>query len=58
MTATEKRRTYIHDVALRDGLQIEPNFVAMEEKVKLINRLSQTGLAKTEATSFTGNIPN
>jgi hydroxymethylglutaryl-CoA lyase len=60
MTATEKRRTYIHDVALRDGFQIEPNFIATEEKVKLINRLSQTGLAKIEATSFTSPkaIPN
>jgi hypothetical protein len=60
MTAMEKRRTYIHDVALRDGFQIEPNFIATEEKVKLINRLSQTGLAKIEATSFTSPkaIPN
>jgi len=60
MTAMEKKRVYIHDVALRDGFQIEPNFVATEEKVKLINRLSQTGLAKIEATSFVSPkaIPN
>jgi hydroxymethylglutaryl-CoA lyase len=60
MTATAKNRLYINDVALRDGFQIEPNFVETEEKVKLINRLSQTGLAKIEATSFTSPkaIPN
>ncbi len=60
MTAMGKKRTYINDVALRDGFQIEPNFIATEEKVKLINRLSRTGLAKIEATSFTSPkaIPN
>jgi hydroxymethylglutaryl-CoA lyase len=53
MTTAGKNRLYINDVALRDGFQIEPNFVATEEKVKLINRLGKTGLARIEATSFT-----
>jgi len=59
MTA-ENKRIYIHDVTLRDGFQIEPNFIATEEKVSLINRLSRTGLAKIETTSFTSPqaIPN
>jgi hydroxymethylglutaryl-CoA lyase len=54
------RRVYIQEVAPRDGLQIEPNFVPTEEKIKLINRLGRTGLAKIEATSFTSPkaIPN
>ena len=55
-----KQRLYINEVATRDGFQIEPNFVPTEDKVKLINRLSRTGLAMIEATSFTSPkaIPN
>lgn len=54
------KRLYIQDVATRDGFQIEPNFVATEDKTALINRLSRTGLAKVEVTSFTSPkaIPN
>ncbi len=46
-------RLYIHDVAARDGFQMEPIFIPTEEKVALINALSRTGLAKIEVTSFT-----
>ncbi len=44
----------------RDGFQIEANFVPTEAKIALIDRLSQTGLAKIEVTSFTSPkaIPN
>ncbi|ARU88568.1 hydroxymethylglutaryl-CoA lyase [Pseudomonas sp. M30-35] len=54
------KRLYIQEVATRDGFQIEPNFVATEDKIVLINRLSHSGLAKIEATSFTSPkaIPN
>ncbi|WP_339490801.1 hydroxymethylglutaryl-CoA lyase [Pseudomonas sp. EL_65y_Pfl2_R95] len=54
------KRLYIQEVATRDGFQIEPNFVATQDKIALINRLSHTGLAKIEATSFTSPkaIPN
>lgn len=54
------KRLYIQEVATRDGFQIEPNFVATEDKIALINQLSHTGLAKIEATSFTSPkaIPN
>lgn len=50
----------INDVAPRDGLQIESRFVPTEEKIRLIDALSRTGLAKIEATSFTSPraIPN
>jgi len=60
MTPAGKKRIYINDVALRDGFQIEPNFIATYEKVGLINRLGETGVAKIEATSFTSPkaIPN
>jgi hydroxymethylglutaryl-CoA lyase len=46
-------RLYINEVATRDGFQIEPNFIATDEKVALINQLSRCGFAKIEATSFT-----
>ncbi|WP_010489939.1 hydroxymethylglutaryl-CoA lyase [Pseudomonas sp. S9] len=54
------KRLYIQEVATRDGFQIEPNFVATEDKIALVNRLSHTGLAKIEVTSFTSPkaIPN
>lgn len=54
------KRLYIQDVATRDGFQIEANFIPTEDKIALIDRLSQTGLAKIEVTSFTSPkaIPN
>ncbi|MGE4370310.1 MAG: hydroxymethylglutaryl-CoA lyase [Burkholderiaceae bacterium] len=47
------RRIHVHDVAMRDGLQIEPIFVPTDEKIALINALSRTGVSKIEASSFT-----
>jgi hydroxymethylglutaryl-CoA lyase len=60
MQPGNKRRVYISEVVARDGFQIEPNFIPTEAKVKLINLLSRTGLAKIEVTSFTSPkaIPN
>ncbi|WP_120993298.1 hydroxymethylglutaryl-CoA lyase [Stutzerimonas urumqiensis] len=54
------KRLYIQDVATRDGFQIEPAFVPTEDKIALIDRLAETGLAKIEVTSFTSPkaIPN
>lgn len=50
----------INEVAPRDGLQIEARFVPTEAKIRLIDALSATGLARIEATSFTSPkaIPN
>jgi hydroxymethylglutaryl-CoA lyase len=42
----------IVEVGPRDGLQNEPNFVPTEQKVELIDRLSETGLKRIEITSF------
>ncbi len=42
----------INDVGVRDGFQIEKNFIPTETKIALIDQLSATGLAKIEATSF------
>ena len=47
-----KQRVFIHDVVARDGFQIEPNWIPTERKIEIIDRLSQTGVAKIEATSF------
>jgi hydroxymethylglutaryl-CoA lyase len=46
-------RINFNDVVTRDGFQIEPNFIPTEDKVRLINELSECGFAKIEATSFT-----
>ncbi len=55
-----KQRIFIHDVAVRDGFQIEREFVPTETKVSLIDELSETGVAKIEVTSFVSPkaIPN
>ncbi len=53
-------RIFINDVAVRDGFQSEPDFIATDDKIRLIDRLSCTGLAKIEVTSFVSPkaIPN
>lgn len=50
----------INEVSPRDGFQIEANFVDTEAKIKLIDALSATGLARIEATAFVSPkaIPN
>jgi hydroxymethylglutaryl-CoA lyase len=45
-------RIYVNDVAVRDGFQIEKQFVPTATKIELINQLSRTGLHKIEVTSF------
>ena len=54
------QRVFIHEVAPRDGLQIEACFVPTARKIALIDELSRTGLAKIEATSFSSpkSIPS
>jgi hydroxymethylglutaryl-CoA lyase len=52
MRKPEGKRLYIQEVAPRDGFQIEPTFIPTEQKIALVNRLSRTGLAKIEVTSF------
>ncbi|HVN36343.1 MAG TPA: hydroxymethylglutaryl-CoA lyase [Casimicrobiaceae bacterium] len=52
MRKPEGTRLYIQEVSVRDGFQIEPKFIPTEQKIDLVNRLSRTGLAKIEVTSF------
>lgn len=46
------RRIFMQEVGTRDGLQMESVFVPTEDKIALVNALSETGLAKIEVTSF------
>lgn len=46
------RTIEISEVGMRDGLQIERNFVPTEKKIALIDALSETGLTKIEITGF------
>ena len=47
------RRIHMQEVGTRDGLQMEQAFVPTEEKIALVNALSNAGLSKIEVTSFT-----
>jgi hydroxymethylglutaryl-CoA lyase len=59
-TTRMSQRVFIHDVVARDGFQIEPAWIPTERKIEIIDLLSQTGVAKIEATSFVSPkaVPN
>ena len=42
----------IVEVSPRDGLQMLPNFVPTEDKIKLINLIKDAGFKRIEAVSF------
>ena len=46
------QRIHMQEVGTRDGLQVEAAFVPTEDKVALVNALSQAGMAKIEVTAF------
>ena len=46
------RRIYMQEVGTRDGLQAEAAFVPTEDKIALVDALSQAGMAKIEVTAF------
>lgn len=46
-------RLAINEVAMRDGLQMEQEFVATDDKVALVDRLGRLGYRRIEVTSFT-----
>ena len=50
---TARKRIYFNEVATRDGFQNEPRFVPTDDKVALVDALSDCGYAKIEVTSFT-----
>src|SRR2546428_10553559 len=45
-------RVTICEVGTRDGFQIEPDFIPTEQKVEVVNLLSEAGVARIEVTSF------
>jgi hydroxymethylglutaryl-CoA lyase len=46
------RRVHMQEVGTRDGLQMEQAFVPTEDKIALVDALSDAGLAKIEVTAF------
>ena len=46
------KRVTICEVGTRDGFQIEPDFIPTEQKIEVVNRLSEAGLPRIEVTSF------
>src|SRR5512132_968903 len=45
-------RVTICEAGTRDGFQIEPDFIPTEQKIEVVNRLSEAGLGRIEVTSF------
>jgi hydroxymethylglutaryl-CoA lyase len=58
--SSDRHRVFINEVGVRDGFQSEERFVATDDKIRLVDALSKTGLAKIEVTSFVSPraIPN
>ncbi len=52
MANMNTQKINVNDVGVRDGFQIEKNFIPTETKIAIIDQLTTTGLAKIEATSF------
>ena len=52
MWSGQGRRVYLQEVGTRDGLQSEAVFVPTEDKIALVDALSEAGLAKIEVSSF------
>lgn len=46
------RRIHLLEVGTRDGLQAESAFVPTEDKIALVDALSEAGLSKIEVTAF------
>ena len=45
-------RVTICEVGTRDGFQIEPGFIPTEQKVEVVDRLTEAGVPRIEVTSF------
>lgn len=50
--ASLPNRVTIFEVGPRDGLQIEPEFIPTQQKIKLVNDLVEAGCTRVEVTSF------
>src|SRR4030095_5821724 len=45
-------RVTICEVGTRDGFQIEPDFIATEQKIDVVDRLTEAGVPRIEGPSF------
>ena len=45
-------RVTLCEVGTRDGFQIEPEFIPTEQKIEVVDRLSEAGVPRIEVTSF------
>src|ERR687885_2174198 len=52
MSATAGERVEIREVGPRDGFQNEPEVIATDDKVRLVEALARTGVRRLEVTSF------
>jgi hydroxymethylglutaryl-CoA lyase len=52
-TLPARPKIYIQEVATRDGFQNEAQFIETQDKVRVVDALSDCGFAKIEVTSFT-----
>lgn len=52
MSAALPQNVLIREVGPRDGFQNEPEVIATDHKVELINQLTQTGISRIEISSF------
>ena len=50
---SNRPRIFMQEVATRDGFQNEAQFIETDDKIRVIDALSQCGFAKIEVTSFT-----
>src|SRR5919197_5104136 len=52
MPSAPEERVRIREVGPRDGFQNEPEVIATDDKVRLVEMLARTGLRRLEVTSF------
>ena len=52
MQSSLPRKIDIHEVVLRDGIQNEKKLVSTDQKIKLINALTECGVRRIELSSF------
>jgi len=52
MQSSLPRKIEIHEVVLRDGIQNENKLVSTDQKIKLINALTDCGVRRIEVSSF------
>ncbi len=49
---SKKRKITIVEVGTRDGMQIEKKFISTNEKIKIVDMITNSGIQRIEVTSF------